>query len=122
MRSSEQRARAHVEQRSNHSPPPREPSSREPPPPAAYAPLPPPPLALAPPRRRLYGDTGSMELALALGYTQQSGFLGGGGFRRFVADGVGPGLEASIQQSGDLGATGVPAATQWAGLVACDMP
>ena len=46
-----------------------------------------------------------MELALALGYTQQSGFVGGGGFRRFVADGVGPGLEASIQKSGDLTAS-----------------
>jgi hypothetical protein len=57
---------------------------------------------MPPPRRRLYGDAGSMELALALGYTQQSGFVGGGGFRRFVADGVGPGLEASIQKSGEL--------------------
>jgi hypothetical protein len=47
-----------------------------------------------------------MELALALGYTKQSGFLGGGGFRRFVVDGVGPGLEASITKS-DTQTTGL---------------
>jgi hypothetical protein len=40
-----------------------------------------------------------MELALALGYTQQSGFVGGGGFRRFVVDSLGPGVEASIQKN-----------------------
>jgi hypothetical protein len=81
------------------SPPPLEPIP-EPRPPMAPPPMAPPPMA--PPRRRLYGDAGSMELALALGYTQQSGFLGGGGFRRFVSDGVGPGLEASVQKSDGL--------------------
>jgi hypothetical protein len=79
---------------------PAAPSPAEPLPPPAFAP--PPPFPLAPPRRRLYGDTGSMELALAIGYTQQSGFVGGGGFRRFVADGVGPGLEATIQKTDGL--------------------
>jgi hypothetical protein len=65
-----------------------------------------PPLQLTLPRRRLYGDAGTMELALALGYTKQTGFVGGGGFRRFVLDGVGPGLEASIQKS-DTQTTGL---------------
>ena len=37
------------------------------------------------------------ELSLALGYSSASGFLGGAGFRRFVVDGVAPGLEASVQ-------------------------
>ena len=82
------------------SPSPVEPLSPPPPEPTFAPPGPPPPML--PPRRRLYGDAGSMELALALGYTQQSGFVGGGGFRRFVADGVGPGLEASIQKNDGL--------------------
>jgi len=30
--------------------------------------------------------------------------------------------QLGIQRSGDLGAAGGPAATQWAGFVACDMP
>jgi hypothetical protein len=37
------------------------------------------------------------ELSLALGYSSVSGFLGGGGFRRFVLDGLAPGIEASVQ-------------------------
>jgi hypothetical protein len=37
------------------------------------------------------------ELSLALGYSSASGFLGGGGFRRFVVDGLAPGVEASVQ-------------------------
>jgi hypothetical protein len=43
-----------------------------------------------------------MELSLALGYTQQSGFLGGGGFRRYLIDGFAPGIEASIQRGNGL--------------------
>ena len=84
------------------TPPPRPPA---PPPPPQLPPLPPPsswappPPSLALPHRRQYGDTGSTELSLAVGYTQQTGFFGGGGFRRFVIDGVGPGIEASIQKA-----------------------
>jgi hypothetical protein len=37
------------------------------------------------------------ELSLALGYSSVSGFLGGGGFRYFVVDGLAPGIEASVQ-------------------------
>jgi hypothetical protein len=43
-----------------------------------------------------------MELGLALGYTQQSGFVGGGAFRRFVVDGVAPGVETSVQRGTGL--------------------
>jgi hypothetical protein len=86
-------------------------SPATPSPPPAIEPEVPPPALLPPrqlqlPRRRLYGDAGTMELALALGYTKQTGFVGGGGFRRFVLDGVGPGLEASIQKS-DTQTTGL---------------
>jgi hypothetical protein len=64
---------------------------------------PPPPVfgeALRPPR---YGDRGSAELALALGYSSVSGFLGGLGFRDFVVDGLAPGLEVTYASGGDLG-------------------
>ena len=37
------------------------------------------------------------ELSLAFGYSSVSGVLGGAGFRRFVIDGLAPGLEASVQ-------------------------
>jgi hypothetical protein len=37
------------------------------------------------------------ELSLALGYSSVSGFLAGGGFRRFVMAGVAPGIEATVQ-------------------------
>jgi hypothetical protein len=83
------------------APPPAEPppSPEWAPPPA---PLPPPATFYPTPHPRRYGDGGSNELALALGYTKQSGFVGGGGFRRFVLDGVGPGLEATIQKTDNL--------------------
>jgi hypothetical protein len=70
-------------------------------PPPSFAPPPAPPAPLPPLRRRAYGDAGSTEVSLALGYTQQTGFFGGGGFRRFVIDGVGPGIEGSIQKASD---------------------
>ena len=62
--------------------------------PAALPPPPPPPplLHLPPPR---YGDQGTSELALGLGYSSQSGFLAAGGYRYFVLDGVAPGVEAT---------------------------
>jgi len=49
------------------------------------------------PTERRYGDRDTSELALGLGYTQQSGFVGGAGYRRFVLDGVGLGAESTVQ-------------------------
>ena len=72
-------------------------------------PIAPPPhsqTAVPPPLHR-YGDPGSTELALALGYTKQTGFFGGGGFRRFVVSGVAPGIEASVQRSDGQPTTGL---------------
>jgi hypothetical protein len=60
-------------------------------------PAPPPPLFEEPPPARRYGDAATSELSLGLGYTQQSGFVGGGGYRRYLLNGVGPGVEASVQ-------------------------
>jgi hypothetical protein len=37
------------------------------------------------------------EVSLAFGYSSASGFLGGGGFRMFVLDGLAPGIEGSVQ-------------------------
>ncbi len=85
---------------SPEAPPPRPAAPPTPPDLPPTSSLAPPPLAPPPPpHRRQYGDTGSTELSLALGYTQQTGFFGGGGFRRFVIDGVGPGIEASISKA-----------------------
>src|SRR4051812_40715122 len=61
------------------------------------APPEPPPQPQAQPNERRYGDRDTSELALGLGYTQQSGFVGGGGYRRFVLNGVGLGAEATVQ-------------------------
>jgi hypothetical protein len=69
------------------------------PPPHAHTPVPPP--------LHRYGDPGSTELALALGYTKQTGFFGGGGFRRFVISGIAPGIEASVQRSDGQPTTGL---------------
>ena len=69
------------------------------PPPHSHTPVPPP--------LHRYGDPGSTELALALGYTKQTGFFGGGGFRRFVITGVAPGIEASVQRSDGQPTTGL---------------
>jgi hypothetical protein len=48
----------------------------------------------------LYGDRGTSEIALGLGYSSSSGFLGAGGFRYFVVDGVAPGFEATYVHGG----------------------
>jgi|SRR5882672_6359051 len=53
--------------------------------------------ASPPPEPRAYGYAGMSELSLAVGYSSTSGFLAGGGFRRFVIDGLAPGLDASVQ-------------------------
>ncbi|HEV3030978.1 MAG TPA: hypothetical protein VG319_05010 [Polyangia bacterium] len=71
-----------------------------PPAPPAVAPpeaQPPPPLPPPPPEPRAYGYAGMSELSLALGYSSESGVMGGAGFRRFVIDGLAPGFEASVQ-------------------------
>jgi hypothetical protein len=60
------------------------------------APVPPP----SPPR---YGDRGTAELAIGLGYSSRAGFLGSGGFRYFVVDRVAPGLEATYLSGGSVG-------------------
>jgi len=62
-------------------------------------PPPPPPEPSAP---RRYGDRGTSEIALGLGYSSQSGFLAAGGFRYFVVGGVAPGLEALYLGGGKL--------------------
>jgi hypothetical protein len=62
----------------------------------AYPPAPPEP---PPPPR--YGDRGTSEIAIGLGYSSYAGFLGAGGFRYFVADGVAPGLEGTYVSGGD---------------------
>ncbi len=61
--------------------------------PPELAPPPPPP----PAEPASYGYQGMSELSLALGYSSDSGFLAGGGFRRFVVTGIAPGAEASVQ-------------------------
>ena len=56
-----------------------------------------------PPEPRRYGDRGTPELALGLGYSSLSGFLVAGGFRYFVVDGVAPGVEATYVSGGKSG-------------------
>jgi hypothetical protein len=95
------------------APPP--PSEFPPPPPAESSPPPPPlpqqevsaepePPPLPPPPRppafRRYADQGTSEIGVGLGYSSAGGFLGAGGYRYFVADGVGPGLEATYVSGG----------------------
>ena len=46
------------------------------------------------PAARRYGDAGTSEISLALGFSSEA-FAVGGGFRYFVIDGLAPGLEAS---------------------------
>jgi hypothetical protein len=59
---------------------------------------PPPPAAIAPPPR--YGDAGTSEIALGLGYSTDTGLLAAGGFRYFVVTGLAPGLETSYFSGG----------------------
>lgn len=76
------------------TPPPSAPAPAEPVP--SEPPEEPPPLP-PPPEPRIYGDQGMSELSLALGYSSASGFLAGGGYRRFLIAGLAPGVEASVQ-------------------------
>jgi hypothetical protein len=69
------------------------PPTSEPEPPEMAAPP-----TLAPPAEpQAYGYRGMSEVSLALGYSSASGFLAGGGFRRFLLAGLAPGVEASVQ-------------------------
>jgi hypothetical protein len=67
-------------------------------------PPPPPPSPPSPERSgpRRYGDQGTSEIALGLGYSSQAGFLAAGAFRTFVVAGVAPGLEALYLGGGKL--------------------
>jgi hypothetical protein len=59
----------------------------------------PPPAAPQPAPLR-YGDRGTSELGIGLGYSSAIGFVGAGAFRHFVIDGVAPGLEATYVSGG----------------------
>jgi hypothetical protein len=47
-----------------------------------------------------YGDRGTSEIAIGLGYASIGGFVGAGGFRYFVIDGLAPGVEATYVSGG----------------------
>jgi hypothetical protein len=67
-----------------------------PPPPAPPPPLPPPPPA---PAALRYGDAGTSDLSVGLGYGG-GGLVVGGGYRHFVLTGVGAGIEGSAALGG----------------------
>jgi hypothetical protein len=54
----------------------------------------------APPPVRHYGDQGTSEISLGLGYSSITGFLAAGGFRYFVIDRLAPGFEGSYVHGG----------------------
>jgi hypothetical protein len=47
-----------------------------------------------------YGDQGTPEIALGLGYSAATGILGAGGLRYFVYDGIAPGAEVTYVHGG----------------------
>jgi hypothetical protein len=67
----------------------------EPPPPP-----PPPSLPAPPPAPLRYGDRGTSDLSVAIGYGD-GGLVVGAGFRRFFWTGVAPGLEGTAQLGGN---------------------
>src|SRR5687768_532412 len=76
-------------------------------PPAAGIPVEPEPEPAEPPpqrRPRRYGDRGSADVGLGLGYSTLAGFVAAGSFRYFVLDGVAPGVEATYVSGGSSGA------------------
>lgn len=78
-----------------------EPATEAAPEPIAGGPTAPPmPPELAAPRPRRYGDRGTPEIAIGLGYSSLTGFLAAGGFRYFVLDGVAPGVEGTYVSGG----------------------
>ena len=67
------------------------------PPPAPVAePAPPVPLPEPPPRQRRYGDKGSIEIGLGIGYSTETGFVGAASGRYYVIDRVAPGIEGTF--------------------------
>jgi hypothetical protein len=81
------------------------PAESPPGPPPAVEPVPPPrpappPVVVQPPPPRMYGDRGSIELGIGLGYSSQTGFVGAGGVRYFVIDRVAPGIEGTYVSGG----------------------
>jgi hypothetical protein len=89
------------------SPGPSQPAVQPAPPPAASPSGPPawpePPPPAPPPGPRRYGDRGTSDLSLGLGYSSATGFLAAGGFRYFVLDGLAPGIEAHYFSGGTVG-------------------
>jgi hypothetical protein len=75
-------------------PPAEAPPSSVPPPPPEPPQPPPAPIV------RRYGDRGTSEVGIGLGYSRVVGFVGAGAFRYFVADGIAPGLEATYVSGG----------------------
>ena len=68
-----------------------------PPPEPAAEPAPPPPLTEPPPpRQRRYGDRGTIEVGLGLGYSTETGFVGAASGRYYVIDRVAPGIEGTF--------------------------
>jgi hypothetical protein len=72
------------------------------PPAPSFQPPPPPPPPPEPLRARYgrYGDRGSTEIALGVGYSSLTGFLAAAGWRTFVVDGIAPGVEATYVSGG----------------------
>jgi hypothetical protein len=63
----------------------------------ATEPAPPPPLPEPPPpRQRRYGDKGSMEIGIGIGYSTETGFVGAASGRYYVIDRVAPGIEGTF--------------------------
>jgi hypothetical protein len=80
-----------------------------PPPPAAEPAAPLPPLTEPPPpRQRRYGDRGTIELGIGLGYSTETGFVGAASGRYYVIDRVAPGIEGTfVSGSGDASRYGL---------------
>src|SRR6185295_10649853 len=49
-----------------------------------------------PPRQRRYGDRGTIEVGLGLGYSTETGFVGAASGRYYVIDRVAPGIEGTF--------------------------
>jgi hypothetical protein len=68
-----------------------------PPPGPAAEPAPPPPLTEPPPPpQRRYGDRGTIEIGIGLGYSTETGFVGAASGRYYVIDRVAPGIEGTF--------------------------
>ena len=67
-----------------------------PPPGPAAEPAPPPLTEPPPPRQRRYGDRGTIEIGIGLGYSTETGFVGAASGRYYVVDRVAPGIEGTF--------------------------